>query len=106
MIVQAITDQWKDLALDVVLCPLHQSGRGVSEASREARNGSILFNIQTKELQRSIYSLYMRGQTRGDDWEGGQAAYSTKAKLQMSKYLLMLGSGTSGSGDQKSKRKR
>ena len=71
--------------LDAVLHPLQESGRWGSEVSGETRNGSILFDIRTKELQRSIYNLYMRGQVRGDDREGGRAAYSTKAKLWMSK---------------------
>ena len=74
--------------MDAVLRPLHESGREVSEASGEVRDGSILFDIRTKELQRNIYRLYTRGETRGDDREGGRAVYSTKAKLRMSKYLL------------------
>ena len=88
----------KTWPLDAVLRPLHESGHGVSEASGEARNGSILFDIRTKELQRSIYSLYTRGQTRGNDQEGGRAAYSTKAKLRMSKYLLSRDRGRVGPG--------
>ena len=88
----------KTWPLDAVLRPLHESGRGVSEASGEARNGSILFNIRTKELQRSIYSLYTRGRMRGDDQEGGRAVYSTKAKLWMSKYLLSRDQGQVGPG--------
>ena len=80
---QSTEETWP---FDAVLRPLHKSGHWGSEASGETRNGSILFNIQTKELQRSMYNLYTRGRVRGDDREGGQTVYSMKARLRMSKY--------------------
>ena len=40
----------------------------------------------------------MRRQKQGDDREGRQAAYSMKAKLQMSKYLLSQDRGQVGPG--------
>ena len=61
-------------------------------------SGSILFDIRTNELQRSMYNLYTRGRAQGDDWEGGRTAYSTKAKLRMSKTLLSRDQGRVGLG--------
>ena len=83
-------------------------GRGLASLARvgplgfrgEQRDesGSILFNIRTNKLQRSMYNLYTRGRVQGDDREGGRTTYSTKAKLRMSKTLLSQDQGRVGPG--------
>ena len=75
-IVRAITDQQRGLGLGRSLVSLARVRLLGFRGKRRGESGSILFDIQTRELQRSMYNLYMRG----------QAAYSTKAKLWMSKY--------------------
>ena len=67
--------------------------------------GSILFNIRTGELQVSNYKLYTRRGEQGDDWGGGRAAYSTRAKLQMRKDLQRWKWGRVSLGIRKSKHK-
>ena len=60
----------------------------VVTGEQRGKDGSILFDIRTRELQWSIYSLYTRRRKQGNDQGDRQATYSMKAKLQMSKYLL------------------
>ena len=49
----------------------------------------VSYSIYELKSYDEISTVYIReGETRGDDQEGGRAAYSTKAKLRMSKYLL------------------
>ena len=85
-IAQVITNQQRRPGLGRSLASLARVGPLGFRGKQRGENGSILFDIQTKELQRSIYSLYTRDRTRGDDREGGRAVYSTKAKLRTSKY--------------------
>ena len=76
------------MALDAVLRPLHESGREVSEASGRRETG-VSYSIYELKSYDEISTVYIREvEMRGDDREGGRAAYSTKVKLQMSKYLL------------------
>ena len=49
----------------------------------------VSYSIYELKSYDEISTVYIReGETRGDVQEGGQAAYSTQAKLWMSKYLL------------------
>ena len=49
----------------------------------------VSYSIYELKSYDEISTVYIReGEMRGDDREGGRAAYSTKAKLRMSKYLL------------------
>ena len=49
----------------------------------------VSYLIYELKSYNEISTVYIReGETRGGDREGGQAVYSTKAKLRMSKYLL------------------
>ena len=55
----------------------------------ERREAGVSYSIYELKSYNEISTGYIReGEMRGDDWEGGRAAYSPKAKLQMSKYLL------------------
>ena len=55
----------------------------------ERREMGVSYLIYELKSYNEISTVYIReGETRGDDREGGRAAYSTKAKLWMSKYLL------------------
>ena len=55
----------------------------------ERRETGVSYSIYELKSYDEISTVYIRGgEMRGDDREGGRAAYSTKAKLQMSKYLL------------------
>ena len=55
----------------------------------ERRETGVSYSIYELKSYNEISTVYIReGETRGDDREGGRAAYSTKAKLRMSKYLL------------------
>ena len=55
----------------------------------ERRETGVSYSIYELKSYNEISTGYIReGETRGDDREGGRAVYSTKAKLQMSKYLL------------------
>ena len=76
----------KDLAFGCGLASLARVGPWGFRGERRDENGSVLFDIRTRELQQGIYNLYTRGRARGDDREGGRAAYSTKAKLWMSSH--------------------
>ena len=83
-IVRAITDQQRRLGLERGLASLARVGLLGFRGEQRGENGSILFDIRTKELQRSIYSLYTRGGMKGNVRDGGP--YSTKARLRTSKY--------------------
>ena len=98
VIARAITDRQRNLAFGRGLASLARVGPLGVRGERRDESGSILFDIQTNELQRSMYNLYTRGRARCDDREGGRAAYSTKAKLQMSKTLLSRDRGQVGPG--------
>ena len=87
-IARAIADLQGRLGLGHDLASLARVGPWGFRGKQRGKDGSILFDIQTRELQRSTYSLYTRRRKQGDDWEGRQAAYSMKAKLWMGKYLL------------------
>ena len=63
VIAQAITDQQRRLGLGHGLASLARVGPLGFKGERRGENGSILLDIQTKELQQSIYSLYTRGRT-------------------------------------------
>ena len=55
----------------------------------ERRETGVSYSIYELKSYDGISTVYIRkGETRGDDQEGGRAAYSTKVKLRMSKYLL------------------
>ena len=98
VIAWAITNLQKWLGLGHGLASLAQVGLWGFRDERRGEDGSILFDIRTRELQWSIYSLYMRRWKWGDDWEGRWATYSTKVKLRMSKYLLSWDQGRVGLG--------
>ena len=61
MIVRAITDQQRGLGLGRGLVSLARVGPLGFRGERRGESGSILFDIQTGELQRSMYNLYTRG---------------------------------------------
>ena len=94
----ATTDLQKWLGLGHGLASLAQVGLWGFRDERRGEGGSILFDIRTRELKWSIYSLNMRRWTWGNDREGGRAMYSMKAKLRMSKYLLSWDRGWVGPG--------
>ena len=48
---QAITDLQMGLALNAILHPSHELGHEVFRGKQRGEKGSILFDIQTKELQ-------------------------------------------------------
>ena len=55
----------------------------------ERRETGVSYSIYELKSYDEISTVYIQeGETRGNDQEGGQAVYSTKAKLWMSKYLL------------------
>ena len=60
-IARAITDQQMRLGLGRGLVSLARVGLLGFRGERRGESGSILFDIRTKELQRSIYNLHMRG---------------------------------------------
>ena len=65
----------------------------------EGREAGVSYSIYELKSYNEISTAYIReGETRGDDQEGGRAAYSTKAKLRMSKYLLRRDRGRVGPG--------
>ena len=97
-IARVITDRQGNLAFGCGLVSLAQVGPLGFRGEQRGRNGSVLVDIRTNELQRSMYNLYMRGRARGNDQEGGRTAYSTKAKLRMSKILLSRDRGQVGPG--------
>ena len=65
----------------------------------EGRETGVSYSIYELKSYNEISTVYIReGDTRGDDQEGGRAAYSTKAKLWMSKCLLRRDRGRVGPG--------
>ena len=48
----------EDLALDMILCPLHESGCGVSEASGEVRAG-VSYLIYELENYSEVSTVYI-----------------------------------------------
>ena len=65
----------------------------------ERRETGISYSIYELKSYNEISTGYIReDEMRGDDREGGRAAYSTKAKLRMSKYLLRRDRGQVGLG--------
>ena len=49
--------------MDTVLCPLHESGRWVSEVSREARTG-VSYSIYELKNYSEVSTTYIRGGER------------------------------------------
>ena len=65
----------------------------------EGREAGVSYLIYKLKSYNEISTAYIReDETRGDDREGGRAAYSTKAKLRLSKYLLRRDRGRVGPG--------
>ena len=60
VIVRVITNLQKGLGLGHNLASLAQVRLWGFRGERRGEDGSILFDIQTRELQQSIYSLYTR----------------------------------------------